>query len=151
MRRVVRQYRRGGRQQLRARSAFARKLRPLERAAFFKGYAEKKLKNIIQGGSGAFGNAATRLEAFVVKGGTYVYGSYPDIDELFQQQAVELDHKKRDGDPAQDAAARATSGRSTRRSGSWRFINGVGPRVGESGFGLIPRLSPTPRPTRTSR
>ena len=72
------------------------KLRPLERAAFFKGYAEKKFKNLIQGGSGAFGNAATRLEAFVVKGGTYVYGSYPDIDALFQQQAAELDHKKRE-------------------------------------------------------
>src|SRR5262249_30546993 len=71
------------------------RLRPLERAAFFKAYAEKSLKNIIFGGSGAFGNAATRMEAFYVKGGTYAYGSYPDIDELFQQQAVELDHKKR--------------------------------------------------------
>ena len=59
------------------------------------GYAEKKLKNIIQAGSGAFGNAATRLEAFVVKGGAFVYGSYPDIDELFPQQADELDHGKR--------------------------------------------------------
>ncbi len=71
------------------------KLRPLERAAFFKGYSEKSYKNIIQGASGAFGNAATRLEAFVVKGGTYAYGSYPDIDALFQQQAAELDAKKR--------------------------------------------------------
>jgi ABC-type transport system substrate-binding protein len=39
------------------------KLRPLERAAFFEAYGNKKLKNIIQGGSGAFGNAATRLAA----------------------------------------------------------------------------------------
>ena len=70
-------------------------LRPLERAAFYKSYSEKKLKGLIMGGSAAFGNAATRLEAFVVKGGTYAYGSYPDIDELFQQQAVELDHEKR--------------------------------------------------------
>ena len=30
------------------------KLRPLERAAFFKGYSEKSYKNIIQGASGAF-------------------------------------------------------------------------------------------------
>ncbi len=57
------------------------KLRPLERAAFFSSYAEKKLKNLIQGASGAFGNAATRLEAFVVKGGTYAYGNYPEIDD----------------------------------------------------------------------
>src|SRR5216110_427925 len=71
------------------------RLRPLERAAFFKAYGEKTLKNIVYGGSGAFGNAATRLEAFYVKGGTYAYGSYPDIDELFPQQAVELDRKKR--------------------------------------------------------
>jgi hypothetical protein len=31
-------------------------------------YAEKKLKNLIQGGSGAFGNAATRLEMLAMKG-----------------------------------------------------------------------------------
>ena len=43
-------------------------LLPLERAAFFKGYAEKKFRNIIQGASGAFGNAATRIEAFVASG-----------------------------------------------------------------------------------
>ena len=35
------------------------------------------------------------MEAFYVKGGTYAYGSYPDIDDLFHQQAVELDHNKR--------------------------------------------------------
>jgi peptide/nickel transport system substrate-binding protein len=52
------------------------KLRPIERAAFFRGYAEKKFKGLIQGGSGAFGNAATRLEAFVVGGGTYSPGRY---------------------------------------------------------------------------
>src|SRR6516164_7700725 len=72
------------------------RLRPLERAAFFKGYAEKGLKNIIQGASGAFGNAATRLEAFVAKGGAYVYGTYPEIDALFEEQAAELDAKKRE-------------------------------------------------------
>jgi len=32
------------------------RLRPLERAAFFSAYSEKKLKHIIQGSSGAFGN-----------------------------------------------------------------------------------------------
>ncbi len=65
-------------------------------AAFIKGFAEKTFKNIIQAGPGAFGNAATRLEAHVVKGGVFSYGSYPDLDELYQQQAVELDHKKRE-------------------------------------------------------
>jgi peptide/nickel transport system substrate-binding protein len=72
------------------------KLRPLERAAFLKGNAEKRYKNLIQVQSGAFGNAATRLEAFVAKGGAYVYGNYPDIDALFQEQASELDRTRRD-------------------------------------------------------
>ena len=75
------------------------RLRPLERAAFFSAYSEKKLKNIIQGASGAFGNAATRLEAFVVTSGTYVYGSDPDLDGLFQEQAAELDRKRREATP----------------------------------------------------
>ena len=52
------------------------------------------------GGSAAFGNAAIRLEAFVVMGCAYGYGSYPDIDELFPQQAVELDHGKREATAA---------------------------------------------------
>ena len=113
------------------------RLRPLERAAFFKGYAEKSLKNIIYGGSGAFGNAATRLEAFYVKGGTYVYGSYPDIDAMFQQQAVELDHGKR------AVVLQKMQQLAYERSiyaPIWLlgFLNGIGPRVGESGFGLIP-------------
>ena len=42
-------------------------------------------KGLVMGGSAAFGNAATRLEAFAVKGGAYAYGSYPDIDALFTQ------------------------------------------------------------------
>jgi hypothetical protein len=31
----------------------------------------------------------------VVKGGAQAYGSYSDIDALYQQQAVELDQTKR--------------------------------------------------------
>jgi len=115
------------------------KLRPIERAAFIKGYAEKSLKNIIQAGPGAFGNAATRLEAHVVKGGVFVYGSYPDLDELYQQQAVELDHKKREAilHKMQQAVYERTI-----YAPIWQlaFLNGVGPRVGESGFGLISRF-----------
>jgi peptide/nickel transport system substrate-binding protein len=112
------------------------KLRPLERAAFFKGYSEKSYKNVIQGASGAFGNAATRLEAFVVKGGTYVYGNYPDIDALFEQQAAELDAKKREAilHKMQQLVQERTI-----YAHIWQlaFINGAGPRVGESGLGLI--------------
>jgi peptide/nickel transport system substrate-binding protein len=113
------------------------RLRPLERAAFFKGYAEKKYKNIIQGASGAFGNAATRIEAFVASGGIYAYGSYPDIDGLFQEQAGDLDRSRREAtlhkiqQLIHDKVVFAPI---------WQlaFLNGVGPRIEESGLGLIP-------------
>ena len=59
------------------------KLRPLERAAYYKAYAEKTFKNVIQGSSGAFGNAATRIQAFVARGGAYTYGNDAEIDALF--------------------------------------------------------------------
>jgi peptide/nickel transport system substrate-binding protein len=112
------------------------KLRPLERAAFFKGYSEKKHKNIIQGASGAFGNTATRLETFVVKGGAYVYGNHPDLDELFQNQAAELDAKKREG--TLHKIQQLVHERMI-YAPIWQlaFINGAGPRVKESGLGLI--------------
>jgi peptide/nickel transport system substrate-binding protein len=112
------------------------RLRPLERAAFFKAYSEKKLKNIIQGASGAFGNCATRAENFVVKGGTYVYGNYPDIDALFEQQATEMDRAKRTEllQKIQQLVHEKTI-----YAPLWQlaFISAVGPRVEQSGFGLI--------------
>jgi peptide/nickel transport system substrate-binding protein len=112
------------------------KLRPLERAAFFKSYAEKKLKNIIQGASGAFGNAATRLEAFAVKGGAYAYGNYPDIDTLFAEQAAELDPAKR---TAKLHRLQQILHERSIYAPIWQlaFLNGQGKRVGESGLGLI--------------
>jgi peptide/nickel transport system substrate-binding protein len=117
-------------------------LRPLERAAFFKGYTEKQFRNLIQGGSGAFGNAATRLEMLAVKGGAFAYGSYPDLDELFQKQAAELDEKRREEilHKMQQIVHERTM-----FAPIWQlaFINGHGPRVAESGFGLIPGFAYT--------
>ena len=112
------------------------RLRPLERVAFFKAYSEKKLKNIVQGASGAFGNCATRAESFVVKGGSYVYGSYPDIDALFAEQAVQMDRAKR---AAILHKLQQLVYEKTIYAPIWQlaFISGVGPRVGQSGFGLI--------------
>ncbi len=72
------------------------KLISRERAAHWSTYTDKKYKNLAYTASGAFGNAATRLETYVVTGGAYVYGSYPDIDSLFKDQAAELDRKKRE-------------------------------------------------------
>ena len=72
----------------------------------------------------------------MVKGGTYAYGSYPDLDALYQQQAAELDHKKRAAilDKMQQILSERTIYAPIWQLG---FLNGVGPRVGESGFGLI--------------
>ncbi len=79
-------------------------LRPLERAAFILQNSQKKLRNIIQTASGAFGNAATRLDAFVAAGGTFTYGTYPDLEGLIQEQASEMDGKKREDPPPHPAA-----------------------------------------------
>ena len=112
------------------------KLRPLERAAFQKGYGEKKYRNLVHSGSAAFGNAATRIEAFIASGGVYVYGSYPDLDGLFREQATELDKKRREAtlhriqqlmhDKAMVAPIVQVG-----------LMSGYGPRVEESGLGLI--------------
>ncbi|MBM3226515.1 MAG: ABC transporter substrate-binding protein [Candidatus Tectomicrobia bacterium] len=72
------------------------KVRTVERATFFTSWREKKLQNLILGASGAPGNTPVRLDAFVTKGGSYAYGSYPDIDELLTKQAKERDRGKRE-------------------------------------------------------
>ncbi|MGH7307644.1 MAG: ABC transporter substrate-binding protein [Candidatus Rokuibacteriota bacterium] len=111
-------------------------LRPLERAAFFAQHGEKKLRNIVQASSGAFGSAATRIQGFVAAGGPYAYGSYPDIDGLFQEQATETDLKKRQ---AYLAKLQQMIHDKAMFAPIWElgFINGAGPRVEESGLGLI--------------
>ena len=112
------------------------KLRPLERAAFNKSVAEKKLRNLVQLIGGGFGNAATRLEAYVVAGGAYVYGGYPDIDGLLRDQASEMDRAKRETmlhRMQQLVEERAVFAPIYELA----FVNGVGPHVEESGLGLI--------------
>ena len=94
------------------------------------------MKNIIHVFSGDFGNAASRLEAFAVSGGTYAYGGYPDIDGLFREQAAERDRTKREtilNRLQQLIHERAMF------APIWElaFLHGVGPRMEESGLGLI--------------
>ncbi len=88
------------------------------------------------------GNAATRLEAFVVKGGTYVYGSWPDIDAMFEEQAAETDQKRR-AVILQKIQEVVTERAIFAPIWQLGFINGAGPRVGKSGFGLIPGFAYT--------
>jgi len=112
------------------------KLRPIERAAFQKGWIEKKYRGLVQGGNGSFGNAATRLESLVIGGGTYVYGSYADVDGLFREQAGELDRKKRE---ALLHRVQQLIYEKVVVAPIWQNVplNGVGPRVEESGIGLV--------------
>ena len=116
------------------------RLVPLERAAFYKADQDKAFKHLVRPGSAAAGNAATRIEAFVVTGGIRAYGGYPDIDSLFRDQATEVDDKKREAmlhriqqlmhervmfAPILEPA----------------FLSGIGPRVEESAIGLIPGMA----------
>jgi len=112
------------------------KVNPMERAAFIKANQEKKLKNLARSGSATFGNAATRIEAVVFGEGMFAYGSYPDIDGLFREQTAEPDRKKREAllhriqQLMHDKAMQAPLFEPA-------FLNGYGPRVAESGLGLI--------------
>jgi peptide/nickel transport system substrate-binding protein len=112
------------------------KLRPLERAGFLQSFREKKLKNLIYSISGIFGNAATRIEAFTAGSGAYAYGSYPDIDGLFREQAGELDPKKRE---VVLHRIQQLMHEKVMYLPIWQLsvLNGYGPRVAESGLGLI--------------
>jgi peptide/nickel transport system substrate-binding protein len=72
------------------------KMRPMERATFYANWREKKLRGIFMTAVGNSGNAASRVQEFMQSKGTYAYGGYPDIDDLFLQQARERDPKKRE-------------------------------------------------------
>jgi peptide/nickel transport system substrate-binding protein len=112
------------------------KLRPLERAAFLAAYQEKKLRNLIYGLSGISGNAATRIEVFTASSGAYAYGAYPDIDGLFREQATELDAQKRE---ALLHRIQQLIYDKVMYLPLWQLaaLSGYGPRVAESGLGLI--------------
>jgi len=72
------------------------KMRPMERAAFYAAWQQKKLRGLFMTGMGNSGNAASRVEAAMYSKGSYSYGGYPDMDDLFLQQARERDPRKRE-------------------------------------------------------
>src|SRR4029078_10826165 len=92
------------------------------------GYADKKYRNLIQGSSGAFGNAATRLEQFVASTGVYSYGGDPDLHGPLQEQAADPDPKRRE---ATLKRIQQMVVERTMYAPIWElaFLNGVGPRV----------------------
>jgi len=112
------------------------RLHLMERAAYYAEYGDKKLRGILYTGSAAFGNAATRLDTYIVSGSRYVYGSAPDIDGLFAEQVNEVNprvrqqllhkiqqmvHERALVIPVMETA----------------FLNGVGARVDNHGLNVI--------------
>ena len=71
------------------------KVRPMERAAHQAALREKTYKNLAFQGSGAYGNAATRLDAFVYSKGQQSWIKDEEIDAWYTQQAAERDRQKR--------------------------------------------------------
>jgi peptide/nickel transport system substrate-binding protein len=110
-------------------------VRTMERAAFMSAWREKKLRGLLLTVTAVPGNAATRLEAFVLSTGTYAYGGYPDLDALIHQQAA-----------ARDRSTRETLLHQSQRLMHERVmhapifepatLHGIGPRVEEPGVGL---------------
>ena len=72
------------------------RVRTMERATFLAAWREKKIKGLIMGLGAPAGNAATRIEVYVLKSGIYSSGVVPEIEDLYQRQARELDRKKRE-------------------------------------------------------
>jgi peptide/nickel transport system substrate-binding protein len=113
------------------------RVRSLERPAMFAAWRGKTLQGVILAASGAIGSAATRLENYVVSWGEFAYGGYPDLDELFRQQARERDPKRREEmlhELQRQVSERVMFAPIYEIAG----LNGVGPRVEEAGLGLIP-------------
>ena len=115
------------------------RVRSMERATFMEAWRSKKLSGILVTVSAQPGNASVRLETFVISSAPYASGGYPEIDDLFQQQAQERDRKKREVllhriqrlihervmyGPIFDPAT----------------LHGVGPRVEEPAIGLNAQL-----------
>jgi peptide/nickel transport system substrate-binding protein len=67
----------------------------MERAAIQTAQKEKTVKNLTCQGSGAFGNAATRIEAFMYSQRAQSFLRDADIDAWYTQQVTERDPQKR--------------------------------------------------------
>jgi peptide/nickel transport system substrate-binding protein len=106
------------------------KMRLMERAAFLAAWREKKLRGLFMAAVGNSGNAASRVEAFMYTKGSSAYGGYPDLDDLFHQQARERDPAKR------EALLYRIQQMSIDRVMfapimDYRTLRGVGPRIAE--------------------
>jgi peptide/nickel transport system substrate-binding protein len=116
------------------------RVREMERATFMEAWLNKKLSGVIVTVSAApGGNAATRIESFVLSTSPYASGGYPDIDELFRQQAQERDRRKREALLHQ---IQRLMHERVMFGPIWEpaTLHGVGPRVEQPAIGLNPQL-----------
>lgn len=111
--------------------------RPMERAAVQAAQIEKTVRNLTRQGSGAFGTAASRLEAFVHSKGTASFLKDPELDAWFAQQAIERDRTRRQALLHQMQRKLYDEARFLP---IWELtaLHATGPRVAVSGLGLIP-------------
>jgi peptide/nickel transport system substrate-binding protein len=118
------------------------KLRTMERAAFLAAWREKKLRGLVLAAVGNSGNAATRAESFMYSKGSYAYGGYPDLDDLFQQQARERNVARREALLHQ--IQQLTIDRAMYVPVmDYRTLRGVGPRMAEHALDTM-HLVPSP-------
>jgi peptide/nickel transport system substrate-binding protein len=118
------------------------KMRQMERAAFYASWREKKLRGLFLVAAGNSGNAASRVEAFIHSKGSFAYGGYPDLDDLFEQQARERDPARREA--LLHKIQQLTIDRVMFAPiMDYRTLRGVGPRLAEHALDTI-HLFPYP-------
>jgi peptide/nickel transport system substrate-binding protein len=112
------------------------RVRTMERAPFYAALASKKLKGVCVCIDAVYGNAASRLSQVVPADGAYAYGSDPDVEALYRQQARETDRKKREQMLRQ---IQQLVHERVRFAPIYDFIwpSGIGPRVEEPALMLI--------------
>ena len=112
------------------------RLRTMERAAFISAFQAKKIKGVCFCTIAIFGNASTRLSENVPSTGSYSYGGWPDVDELYQKQLVENDPAKREALLQQ---IQKTLHERTRFAPIYDYFwaSGIGPRVEEASLRKI--------------
>ena len=72
------------------------RVRGMERATYMEAWRMRTRQGVFVTVTAAPGNAASRIENFVISSAPYATGGHADIDELFRQQAQERDRKKRE-------------------------------------------------------
>jgi peptide/nickel transport system substrate-binding protein len=115
------------------------RVRGMERATFMETWRTKSRRGVFVTVTAAPGNAASRIETFVISTAPYATGGSPDIDDLFHQQAQERDRKKREALLHQ---IQRLMHERVMYGGIFEpaTLHGIGPRVEEPAVGLSSQL-----------